>query len=215
MIEGKRPSVLDEHKPKLPQGWDDYLCKGFTHGLEEKALSASSDPDGGYLAPAVLADRITSVARDRSSIRAIANVVSITGNQYEIPQDPNDLDADWVGETASWPETTTPQLNKLVIPVHEIYAMPKATQTILDDASFNVEEWLAGHVRDIFDRKENTAFVSGDGVSKPRGFLSYPTVAEASWSWGYVWQESVIAGQPPCSWVTLWPLAISAGLHHC
>jgi HK97 family phage major capsid protein len=136
--------------------------------------------------PQVLAERIVDVARDRSNIRAIASVVQITGSAYELPVDPNDLDANWVSEHGSRPETSTPQLAKITIPVHEIYANPKATQTILDDSAVNIEEWLSGRVRDIFDRKENAAFVNGDGVGKPHGFLQYPKIADASWAWGSI-----------------------------
>lgn len=51
-------------------------------------------------------------------------------------------------------------------------AMPKATQNLLDDAIFNVEEWLNGKVGDKFARMENTAFVTGTGAAKPAGFAS-------------------------------------------
>jgi HK97 family phage major capsid protein len=37
-----------------------------------------------------------------------------------------------------------------------------------------------------FAEQEGTAFVSGDGNNKPTGFLSYTTVANASWVWGDV-----------------------------
>jgi HK97 family phage major capsid protein len=126
------------------------------------------------------------VARDRSNIRAVANVVQITGVAYEVVGDPNDLEAEWVGETDGRPNTSSPQLVKSIIPVHEIYANPTATQTLLDDSMISIEDWLGGRVRDIFDRKENAAFVNGDGVARPRGFLHYPTVDEWSWAWGSI-----------------------------
>ncbi len=64
--------------------------------------------------------------------------------------------------------------------------MPAATQTLLDDAEVNVEEWLAQEVQTVFAEQEGTAFVSGDGVNKPRGFLDYTMVADASWTWGNI-----------------------------
>ncbi len=67
--------------------------------------------------------------------------------------------------------------------------MPAATATLLDDSAVNMDEWLAGEVETVFAEQEGTAFVAGDGDKKPTGFLSYTTIAEASWAWekiGYV-----------------------------
>lgn len=88
--------------------------------------------------------------------------------------DNDEAGAEWEGELTSASETDTPQVGQWNIPVHHLRAMPKSSQQMLDDADFNVEAWLADKVASRFARKENSAFVSGDGVSKPRGFLDYP-----------------------------------------
>ena len=62
--------------------------------------------------------------------------------------------------------------------------MPAATATLLDDAAVNIDEWIAGEVELTFAVQEGAAFVNGDGTNKPKGFLNYTTVANASWSWG-------------------------------
>jgi HK97 family phage major capsid protein len=59
--------------------------------------------------------------------------------------------------------------------------MPAATQTLLDDAVVDIDAWLADEVETAFAEQEGTAFVTGNGVSRPRGFLSYDTVANAAW----------------------------------
>ncbi len=69
-------------------------------------------------------------------------------------------------------------------PTHELYANPGATQTLLDDNSVDLAEWLADEVSMEFAEQEGDAFVNGDGSEKPRGLLSYPTVANDNWSWG-------------------------------
>ena len=51
--------------------------------------------------------------------------------------------------------------------------MPAATATLLDDSAVNIDEWLAGEVEQAFAAQEGTAFVSGDGTNKPKGFLHY------------------------------------------
>ncbi|MBT8474385.1 MAG: phage major capsid protein, partial [Alphaproteobacteria bacterium] len=53
-----------------------------------------------------------------------------------------------------------------------------------DDSAFDIEGWLADRIADKFARSEAAAFVSGDGVNKPKGFLSHTTVDNDSWAWG-------------------------------
>jgi HK97 family phage major capsid protein len=106
-------------------------------------------------------------------MRAYASIQVISTDALEGLYDLNEASSGWVGETESRTETNTPQIGKWRIPVHELYAKPKATQKLLDDASINMEAWLAGKVAEKFARDESTAFVSGNGINKPRGFLTY------------------------------------------
>ena len=92
----------------------------------------------------------------------------------------------WVGETDPRAQTTSPTLAELSFPAMELYAMPSATQSLLDDAFVNVEQWLASEVQTTFAEQEGAAFVNGDGINQPRGFLTYTTVADASWAWGRI-----------------------------
>jgi HK97 family phage major capsid protein len=189
LIDMKRPitrGAEDKTAPRLTKEWDAYIRHGTDLPPEIKALSAGSGPEGGYTVPVEMANRIIEVARNRSNIRQIAQTIQITSGSFEIVADPSDLDAAWVGEQTTRPVTTNPELSKLVFPVHEMYAQPKATQTLLDDNNVNIEEWLSQRVADKLSRMENATFVSGDGVSKPRGFMAQNFVANASWTWGNV-----------------------------
>jgi HK97 family phage major capsid protein len=94
--------------------------------------------------------------------------------------------AGWVGETAVRAQGAGPTLAELVFPAMELYAMPAATQTLLDDAVVDIDRWIADEVESAFAEQEGTAFVTGDGIDKPKGLLSYPTIANASWAWGSV-----------------------------
>ena len=46
---------------------------------------------------------------------------------------------------------------------------------MLDDALFDVEAWLAGEIAAEFAKAEGAAFVNGNGVNRPRGFLQAAT----------------------------------------
>jgi HK97 family phage major capsid protein len=90
----------------------------------------------------------------------------------------------WVGETDARTQTTSPVLDSLSFPAMELYAMPAAPATLLEDSAVNLDQWLASEVDQAFAVQEGTAFVTGDGTNKPKGFLSYTTIANASWVWG-------------------------------
>lgn len=179
-----------EYKAALLQ----YVRKGDTHGLDAKAMSVGSDPDGGYLVTPDMSGRIVSKVFETSNIRAIASVQTIGTDALEGKTDLDEADAGWVSETGARPATGTPQIGKWRIPVHELYAMPEATQKLLDDASVDVAAWLEGKIASKFSRVEEVAFVLGDGAGKPRGLLSYPTSAteDSGRAWGVL--QHVLTG---------------------
>ena len=172
-----------EHKA----AFEAYVRKGDASALlrlESKALSAGSDPDGGYLAHDELERRVERLLAEASPIRAVAGHRRISAGTYRKPFATSRAATGWVGETAPRPETATPQLTELAFPAMELYAMPAATQTLLDDAAIDVSEWLAEEVITAFAEQETEAFVNGDGTTRPLGFLSVPTVDETTWNWG-------------------------------
>lgn len=168
-----RDVSVDEAKA-YRAGFSAYLRKNNAgSSMEEvKALSVGSDPDGGYAVTPDLSGQIVSLIRETSPMRQIANVVTIGTDRLKGKYDLADVTSGWVGETQSRAETTSPTLGEWEIPVRELYAEPRATQQILDDGMFNIEQWLANKVADQMMRKENTAFVSGDGILQPKGFLT-------------------------------------------
>jgi HK97 family phage major capsid protein len=174
-----------EHK----SAFNHYMRSGETSGLkaiEAKAMSRTSGPDGGYLVPIPAEREILSRLAKYSPIRAIANVQQISTQSLRRAYTTTGAAAGWVGETDPRPQTANQQIVDLNFPAMELYAMPAATQTLLDDAAVDIEQWIAEEVQTAFAEQEGAAFVSGDGVNKPKGFLSYANVADASWSWGNI-----------------------------
>jgi HK97 family phage major capsid protein len=153
--------------------------------LEVKAkLTTQSDPDGGYLVPETMEAGIDRVLGKQSAIRSISRVINISGQTYKKLVNMGGASSGWVSEQQARAETSTPQLREIAINVHELYAQPASTQTALDDAIFNIEQWLADEVSIEFAEQESGAFALGDGVSKPRGIFNYPTVGNANYAWG-------------------------------
>ncbi len=153
-----------------------YLRKGEAAMTpdERKALASDSDPEGGYWVTSDMADTVIRKIFETSPLRKVATVETISSDALEIPDDLDEADAGWTSEREVRSETATPKIGMRRLPVHELYAMPKATQTLLDDARIDVETWLAGKVADKLARLENAAFINGNDAGKPRGILTYP-----------------------------------------
>lgn len=157
------------------------------HDLEVKAaLTTDSDPDGGYLVPEEMATEIDRVVGTVSAMRDLATVMPIGTDTYKKLVNMGGAGSGWVGEKEERPETATPTLRELIFNTQELYANPAATQKALDDARFDIAQWLANEVSTEFAEQEGLAFISGDGVSKPRGILSYDTVANDNYEWGKI-----------------------------
>ncbi len=170
---------------KNKKGWEDYnramnkfMAKGVNIPQElldfhKKEMSVDSDENGGFLVSPEVSSEISKVINETSPIRQNASVQSISSDALEMIWDGDRGSVGWVGERQARVETDTPELKKIVFPAHEIYAMPKATQKILDDASINLESWLGGKVAEDFTLEENYQFINGNGVNKPKGILAY------------------------------------------
>ena len=134
-----------------------YIRNGDDDGLrglelESKALSSAVNSDGGYLVDPQTSDRVKSVLNATASIRAIASVVQVEATSYDVLVDHADVGAGWATESSSVGETSTPQIDRITIPLHELSALPKASQRLLDDSAFDIEAWLAGRIADKFSR---------------------------------------------------------------
>ncbi len=145
-----------------------------------KALTVGIDPHGGYTVTPTMANRMLQRMYEMDPIRQLVNVESIsTSDAWEILVSWGDFGFGWVGETESRSETDHGDMKKIRIPVHEMYANPFATQILVEDSGINIENWIGDRVADRFARGEATTFVSGNGINRPRGFLTYPNYATA------------------------------------
>lgn len=139
----------------------------------KKTMSVDSDQDGGFLVNPEMSSEVVKKVFESSPIRQLASVQTISTDSLEMIADLDEVGSGWVGETGTRGTSATPVVKKLIFPVHELFSMPLATQKLLDDAGVNLESWLGEKCSDKFARDEATAFVSGNGVGKPMGILSY------------------------------------------
>ncbi|AKR54731.1 Phage major capsid protein [Devosia sp. H5989] len=174
-LEGGRSDAGDEYK----EAFSAYVKRG-----EEKSLSVGVNADGGYVVPGETEAEITRRLTEISPIRAIAGVRQVSSSVYKRPISITGPATGWVGETDARPQTASQTIDAISYPTMELYAMPAATSAFLDDAAVDVGQWIAEEVNAAFAEQETAAFVNGDGVSKPTGFLSATLAAESAWAWG-------------------------------
>lgn len=167
-------------KAEVRQAVESYLRRGEESSHLTRAAIAGIDSLGGYLTTTTLDQNVERLVKEISPMRSIAEVVTISTASYQRPIDLLGIDSGWVGEETARTETNTPNLGLIEPPMGVLYARPKATEQMLEDAFVNVEAWLAAGVAEEFAQKEGAAFISGDGAKKPRGFLAMPTASEAT-----------------------------------
>ncbi|MCV3765621.1 phage major capsid protein [Rhizobium sp. TRM95796] len=180
---GRDHAERGEHK----SAFEAYIRRGDEAGLrslEQKAMSAGSNADGGYLVPEETDGEIGRRLAVVSPVRALATVRQVSSHVLKKPFSTSGMTTGWAAETAARTETAAAALTELSFETMELYAMPAATQTLLDDAAVDIENWIASEVEIAFAEQESAAFVTGNGVSKPKGVLAYTAVANAGWSWG-------------------------------
>ncbi|WP_304167795.1 phage major capsid protein [Lonsdalea britannica] len=182
---GTQSREAGEHKT----AFIDFVRKGKDDGLrdlERKALQVGVDEEGGYAVPEELDRTILTLLKDEVVMRQEANTITVGGASYKKLVNLGGTASGWTGETDSRPETAGSRLAQIEPYMGEIYGNPQATQTMLDDAFFNVESWINSELASEFSEKEEIAFTTGDGSKKPKGFLAYPSsdAADATRAFG-------------------------------
>jgi HK97 family phage major capsid protein len=158
--------------PEVKGFVDGYLRKG--REVELKSISGVNPSDGGYAVPKEIDALIASQLKQFSPIRQIAQIAQVGTADYRKLITTGGTASGWVAETDGRVETATPSFQEVAPPMGELYANPAATQTMLDDAAFDLEGWLAGEIGQEFARAEGAAFIGGTGVNQPKGFLAAP-----------------------------------------
>jgi HK97 family phage major capsid protein len=171
---GQRPALDGLKSIEQTAFVEQYLRRGIESGLEQKALGSSADAIGGFAVPRQIDEAIQRTLVAISPIRAIANVVRVGSANYRKLVSTGGTVSGWVGYEAARPETATESFTEIVPAAGDLFANPAVSQQMLDDAMFDVEEYLASEIAIEFARAEGMAFVKGTGVTQPMGFLTSP-----------------------------------------
>ncbi|MHC3940217.1 phage major capsid protein [Paenochrobactrum sp. BZR 201-1] len=144
------------------------------------SMSVGSNPDGGFTAPVEWDRQITDKLATVSPMRRFASIQNVRGQGFKHLYNMHGAGSGWVGETAARPETNSPKFAEYAFKFGELYADPGITQTLLEDSEIDIAAYLAGEVDLVFAQQEGVAFLSGDGVNKPKGVLMFDAAAETA-----------------------------------
>lgn len=163
---------------------------------EVKAIATDSNLDGGYFVLPTVDNTIRTLVTDLSPMRALAEVVTISGDKYERFYSMGKRGAQWVTERSDRPQDTAkPDLIKHSYGVGELYAAPAATRTLLDDAIVDLSSWLVNNAVHDFAETEGESFMTGDGTdNSPKGLLSYELASEKDFTRAWSKFQYVAAG---------------------
>lgn len=156
-----------------------------TMGADEiRSLRVADDTAGGVLAPSDFRAQIIKGVEEISPLRAHATVTSTSAGELVMPKLTGRPTAVWVSETEAR-SGTEPTFGQVTIPAHEASVYVDVSQKLLEDSAVNIVSELSGLLATEYARLEGVAFVSGDGMGKPRGVMTHadlPTFKNGSTS---------------------------------
>ena len=180
----KRPNSGFESKQvdEYMEAFDKYCRKGLEglDAMEKKALTVSNDSTGGYLAPPEYVRELLKTVTEISPIRSIARVRSTGARSIQVPKRTGTFSAEWVAESGTRSETTGYQVGLEEIPAHEHYALVDISEQDLEDSVFDLEAEMQSEFSTQFAKAEGAAFVSGNAVGKPEGFMTNSSVSSVN-----------------------------------
>lgn len=181
---GYAPQATDTKELRISDEERKYMgavLKGQTpQPLESKSTTSqvAVEADGGILVPEIMRGQMEILIKKQSPIRRVARVVPLGANE-KFPISTGATDAGWVGENDTRDATAVPHFAGMQPSGGTLYALPGATEEVIDDCILNLESFISDSVIDVMAEKESIAFLNGDGVKKPDGFLIAPKAATA------------------------------------
>jgi len=177
-MELKRPDFETENScgnSENDREFKSYLLSGVKKSLNECKSSVMLENNNAYQAPGYIVDNINASLDAQSVIRRYARRIKTSASAAELILHTKNPDAGWVDNGRNSGEyDANIEFRKVKIPVHEIYARPRTTKSMIEDSVQNVEEWIVNATVDQIANVENHAFWFGNGENQPTGIFYYP-----------------------------------------
>lgn len=171
----QKAALAPEHTEGEPsQERKDYVQFARKGSLpeESKVLQLRDETLGGVLAPPDFIAEVVKGVIQYSPIRDLATVRPTSRTSSMFPKRTGNFAASWTGEGGSRSETTGRTYGLDEIPNHELYARVLISNWDLEDPVVDLESIIQEDMSEQFGVSEGAAFVSGNAVGKPEGFLT-------------------------------------------
>lgn len=178
-----------EQKAAERKAFDKFLRTGDDSEIKEmqrKAMNSYSDPNGGVLVLEEMDSVIDRVVPTISAMFRLANNVTIGSQKYTKLVKKSGMAMAWVANGGTNGETTEPTYAEIEIEAFPGEIEPWVHNETLQDAFIDLEADLANEAAIGFAEGAGAAFITGNGVGRPRGITSYTPVANSAYAWGSV-----------------------------
>lgn len=166
--EEKTGRASDEYRKAF---WDVTRHKDKLTPEIKNALQVGTVTEGGYLVPDEFEKRLIDGLADSTVIRSHAYVFKTANGLHKIPVVASHGSAAWIDEEGDFTESDD-AFGQVQLDAHKVGTVIKVSEELLHDSAFDLEDYIrAEFVRRIGD-KEEEAFLTGNGSSKPTGILN-------------------------------------------
>ncbi len=161
----------DADKEVVRKAFGTYLRLGNQTPADDlKALTVSSDPQAGYLAPPEISTEFIRDLVEFSPIRQYASVRTTGAPSVKYPKRTQITNAQWEGELEESEESEV-AFGMLEVEVHKLTTYVDISNELLADSGGSAEAEVRLALAEDFGQKEAVAFVNGTGVKQPQGFM--------------------------------------------
>ena len=138
--------------------------------LVHNVLSTTPDEDGGFLVPEDFERDILTELEEENVIRSLAKVIR-TQHERKIPVATGHSVAQWTAENAAYQESN-PTFGQKQIDAFKLTDLCRVSTELLQDAVFNIEEYIRKEFARAFGIAEEEAFCVGTGTNQPTGIFT-------------------------------------------
>ncbi len=159
------------------------------------AMSERVPAEGGFLVPELMRSDILELALEQSVIRPRARIVPMDSLRVPYPalDDVTHANAASVygGVSAFWTEeaaaltASAPAFARIVLEAQKLTAFTSIPNELLQDSGPLLEDWLKTSWPAAVAWYEDDAFINGDGVGIPQGFLNAPAAIKVATASAY------------------------------
>ncbi|MBC7164839.1 MAG: phage major capsid protein [Roseovarius sp.] len=179
-LNGTGAQAAHRLSPQAAADFTSFLRSGaMSDGMKpQAAMQSGNQSDGGASVPGQISQLILDQMVDVNPLRGLASVETATSGDYSKIVGLRGASSGWAAETDPRSITSTPSMGEIKPPMGELFVYAESTSWILEDSQFDLEAWLNDNIADEFALQEAGAFVNGDGMNKPAGFLTAPQSAD-------------------------------------